>query len=194
MPARIKIQNYHIPIPDNGINIKINTLSYMGKSELHPIGIENCQLYNGMVSKNMHNAWHYSQVYENTIDENGEPSTKYFEWALNGWNQTKFGKPQNSKVKYHYWGGKKIDVISARKQIYTPIYIKNIIKTQSFKQLQELYSIDDYNLYFVGLDVYLENEQFTLTQLINNTTIPWSHLYCLKMLLTKDDVIKQIKL
>jgi hypothetical protein len=194
MPAKIKIYNYTIPVPEDKNCIKINTLTFMGKNELHPIGIENCTLYDGMVAKNMHNAWHYSQVYENMIDAKGDPSIKYFEWALNGWNEPKFGKPQKCKIKYHYWAGKKIDIIPARKQIYTPLYIKNIIKTQSFKQLQELYSIEEYTLYFVGLDVHRENERFTLTELLNNITLPWSHLYCLKMLLTKDNVITQIKL
>jgi hypothetical protein len=95
-------------------------------------------------SMTMENAWQFSKVYKKYIDENGDPSSAWIEWARKGFrNPRAFRYPmgKGSSPEYSFWNGEKLSYIEARKKIYIPLY-KQGIKThrvEEFKKLCDLY-------------------------------------------------------
>ena len=131
--------------------IVINTTSKdesIGK-QFSPFYLSNIELYEGKVAKNMENAWQFSKVYKEFADENENPTKEYFKWAEKGWNDSfahryangkgniplySYWKTFNNKTKN--WDEHKWDYVTARKNIYFPLYAKAIANTQAFKDLK----------------------------------------------------------
>ena len=53
------------------------------------------ELPDGSISKNVENAWQYSKVYREYLDDNGDPSKEYFIWAKEGFDNQKVKKKNN---------------------------------------------------------------------------------------------------
>ncbi len=175
---------------------------------LSPFFLGPCELYDGYVAKNMENGWQYSKVYYThlVIDENipdriqltYPPGESYFRWAREGWNNpraVRYPMGRGAKPEYSYWKGKKLDYISARKEIYAPLYIKSVQKTEGYKLLSTKFLLDiNYEtLYLRDYDAY-RHEDFgmTLTDVLNNSKKKMGHAFVLAMLLTNDDALKQL--
>src|SRR3982751_3863034 len=110
MPARITV----LPVweakkiePREGL-VVVSTVShsnYGWERELSPFNLGPCELYDGIKSKVMENAWQYSKVYPIhatcVSDEvNAVPTDDYWEWAEDGWNK-------DNAVRYPMGKGKK---------------------------------------------------------------------------------------
>lgn len=151
--------------------VVINTTSRdtdgFGK-KFSPFLLKNIPLYGDVVAKNMENAWQYAKVYKEFMDEQGNPTNEYFEWAKKGWNSNtavRYPNGKGAKAEYSYWETKDEqgniqshhwDYVTARKNIYIPLYARAIEKTPAFKELQTryqkgekiaLWDFDGYNHY-----------------------------------------------
>lgn len=138
-------------------------------------------------AKNLENLWQFSKVYKCHLDRIDNPSPDWFAWRNEGWNNPKAIRYPMGKWKipvYSYWKGAKLNYIEARKVIYAPFYAENVKKTDSFKQLKELYEsgktviLRDYDAY--------DHEKFgmTLKDVINNPNWKMGHAFVLIMMLT----------
>lgn len=179
----------------------INTTSKddqnIGK-QFSPFFLSNISIYDGIVAKNMENAWQFSKVYKEFADENNNPTQAYFDWAKKGWNDTFAHRYPNGKGNiplYSYWKTKdkksgellehKWDYITARKNIYFPLYAKAIVNTQAFKDLQKrvlsgekiaLWDFDGYNH---------AARNMTYEEVVNEPKYKCGHAFVLYGLLTK---------
>ncbi|CAF0737946.1 unnamed protein product [Rotaria sordida] len=93
-------------------------------SEFSPFFLGPIELYSNnkdgkmFIAKNMENAWQFCKVYKQFTDTDGySPSQAYWQWAENGWNDSKphrfpLGR-KASKPLYSLWNGKKLNYIEA---------------------------------------------------------------------------------
>ena len=168
-------------------NMIINTTS---KSEdwgkaFSPFYLGPVKLYSSYQAKNVENAWQFSKVYLEHVDEKKEPTKEYFEWAQNGWKDSYAHRYPMGKGRiplYSYWDGQKLDYFQARKMIYAPLYSQAVLKTEAFQKLLKLYeSKEDFALLdFDGYD-YL-SMGMTLKEVVNGQK-KMGHAFVLAMLL-----------
>lgn len=113
-------------------------------------------LYDGRIAQNMENAWQYSKVYTEHVDEDGNPATAYWDWASEGWSDYKahrYPMGKGAKPLYSYWDGQKLTYIQARRKIYIPLYSAAVRNTIAFAKLCELALAQDIWLWdFDGWD------------------------------------------
>ena len=103
------------------------------------------------------NAWQYSKVYSNQITKSGDPSIHWKMWAQKGFNSTRgqrYPMGKGAIPQYSFWNGQKLDYISARKQIYIPIYKNAAISSGWFDKLQDLYYSNGNNITIWDFDGY----------------------------------------
>lgn len=95
-------------------------------------------MYDEYTSNNVENGWQYSKVYAQHIDDCGNPSPAYFDWAKKGWNDIyaqRYPMGKGAIPEYSYWNGMKYTYIEARINIYIPLYAKAVIKTKAWERL-----------------------------------------------------------
>jgi hypothetical protein len=180
--------------------IYVNTTSRSSESwslQLSPFYLGPCDLYEGVISKNMENAWQYSKVYDCHIDSDGDPTTEYFEWAVKGWNNNyaqRYPMCKGAIPKYSFWNGHKLDYVAARKHIYVPLYAKAVLKTNAYKNLQELVKSGK-DVYLLDFDAYKHREQnMTMTDVLNCPDKKMGHAFVLFMMLTEDKALHDCNL
>lgn len=166
----------------------INTTSRSkNKSKyLSPFYLTNITLYAGLVSKNMENAWQFSKVYPEHVNEIGQIKSDYWTWAKKGWCDTyahRYPMGKGAIPLFSYWDGERLDYISARKKIYAPLYAEAVVKTDVYKKLKEVYEergsvilfdFDGYDYTKLGM---------SLNDVINDETRKMGHAFVLAMLL-----------
>ncbi len=189
----IKVINYQFKIPEYVNVVNTTSRSDNWSQGLSPFYLGPCDLYDGHKSVTMENAWQYSKVYYNMVDENDNPNEDYFKWAKAGWANTRANRypaGKGSKPLYSFWDGKKLTYIEARKAVYIPLY-KNAVKdTAAFKQLKELY-VDCYfnqleTLYLLDFDAHNlppKGVGETYDDLWSNPNIKVGHAYVLAQML-----------
>lgn len=178
------------------INTTSRDATNIGK-QLSPFFLSNILLYEGIVAKNMENAWQFSKVYQEFADEKGNPSQAYFNWAKKGWSDSFAHRYANGKGNvplYSYWKtqdkltGQWIehhwDYITARKNIYFPLYAKAIIQTPAFKELyHRIQTGEKIALWdFDGYDHAAKS--MTYEQVVNEPKYKCGHAFVLYGLLT----------
>lgn len=174
-----------IPPKDMVIINTTSSSTNFGKG-LSPFILGPCELYDGMISMNMENAWQFSKVYPKHVDENGEPTIHYRMWAKKGWSDGyahRYPMGKNAKPLYSLWDGEKLDYIEARKKIYIPLYRDAVKDRLAFKKLKNLYEIHG----TIGLwdyDGYNYKEKgMTLEEVVNNPKLKMGHAFVLAMML-----------
>lgn len=184
----LHVINFNFSIPkdiDESCIVNTTSRSKNWSQGLSPFYLGPVELYNGFISQNVENGWQYSKVYDYYSD-NGEPGERYFKWAQDGWNAKKAERyPIGRGIKplYSFWNGKKLDYITARKEIYIPLYSNAVIKTDAFKKLKDLYDNSE-TLYLQDFDAHsLKPGTFTYDELWNNDKIKVGHGYVLAMML-----------
>lgn len=176
------------PAPKGVYVINTTSRSVNWSRGLSPFYLGPCELYNQYVAFNVENAWQYSKVYESYVDHLGNPSEKYFNWALVGWSSARAIRyPMGKGVKplYSYWNGEKLNYVEARKKIYVPLYSKAVIQSEAYKQLREYYKThSDTHLWdFDGYDYIKLNMGFK--DVINDPIRKMGHAFVLANLLSK---------
>lgn len=142
-------------------------------------------------ARRFENLWQFSKVYPNQVYASGEPMPEWERWRKQGWGDYRARRyPMGKGVipLYSFWQGKHLDYIEARKQIYAPEYARNVIKTNSYKSLRELYNECDLRnpeLILVDYDAYDHQALgMSLVDVINNPNRKMGHAFVLLMMLT----------
>ena len=163
--------------------------------QLSPFYLGPCNLYEDFVAKKMENAWQYCKVYDCHVDDEDDPNEKYFEWAFKGWNKdlaVRYPMGKGAVPKYVYFDHEKYTYIEARQHVYIPLYARAVLKTDAYQRLKSL-AESGKNIYLMDFDAYKHRDfNMTLTQVMNNPNKKMGHAFVLMMLLTNDDVLKNI--
>lgn len=164
---------------------------------LSPFNLGPCKLYGNYISKTVENAWQFSKVYKQHI-QNNEISKEYYEWAINGWNDSyshRYPMGKGAIPEFSLWGDKRLDYVQARKTIYIPLYYNAVKDTAAFKTLKTIYDQhkdDDKNLYLIDFDAYRHNDlNMTYKDVINCKTKKMGHAFILAMMLEIPSQIEQ---
>jgi len=178
----------------------VSTVSHSAgwQRDLSPFLIGPCYLYRNYMSKNMENAWQFSKVYKEHLDEDGEPNDEWYKWAFKGWDDEhahRYPMGRGAVPEYSYWRGKHLDYIEARKTIYGPLYAEAVQKTKGWAKLKDLYKTTLKRLVLLDYDAYdHEAMGMSLTDVLNNPKRKMGHAFVLAMLLTKDPALDEMKL
>lgn len=141
---------------------------------------------NGIECANMENAWQFSKVYKEHVDENGDPTKAYFEWRNKGYRDTwahRYPAGKGAIPLYSWWEGQKLDYIKARKKIYMPLYVVCVNKTNAWSKLQEEYAKHG-TLVLRDFDAYDHRKLgMSWKQVVHDPTKKMGHAFVLAMML-----------
>jgi hypothetical protein len=155
---------------------------------LSPFFLGPCELYSDYIASNVENGWQFSKVYQEHVDTNGNPTPKYFNWALSGWSNPqaiRYPMGKGRKPLYSLWNSKQLSYVESRKAIYVPLYAKAVVQTEAYSILRELYKkkgeihlwdFDGYNYHKLGM---------TFKDVINDPNKKMGHAFVLANLLVK---------
>ncbi len=188
----IKVINFKYKLQGDEEVVNTTSRSSNWSRGLSPFYVGPVDLYDGYISQNAENGWQHSKLYSHLghLDEDNNPTSKYWEWAQKGWashyaNRYPAGK-ENIPV-YSYWAGEKLSYLEARKRIYIPLYSSAVQKTNAFNKLQELYyecKKDNKVLYLQDFDSHNVSPEFVnYEKMYNNENIKMGHAYVLAMML-----------
>lgn len=157
--------------------------------QLSPFYLGPVETYGGLTSMTMENAWQYSKVYPCHADRNENPTGEYFTWRNNGYQKNWADRHPMGRQRplYSLWkqNGEYVHLgyIDARKQIYIPLYAANVVKTESYRKLKQLYDeTGDITLY--DFDAYDHNLiGMSYADIIDNPLRIMGHGFVLAMLL-----------
>jgi hypothetical protein len=178
----------HLLDPHTKIKEYINTTSRSTNWSrgLSPFLLGPVELYNGMISLNVENAWQFSKVYKEYTNNNEDPTPEYFNWANKGWNSKfayRYPLGKGRKPLYSWWNGEKLDYITARKKIYYPLYSKTVEKTESYKILEKMYK-ETGELWLWDFDCYDHRKlNMNYDDVLNCPNRKMGHAFVLAMML-----------
>lgn len=175
-------------IPDNATLIYVVSRASGWSRGLSPFFLGPCELYNGMIAKNVENAWQYSKVYKCHMDELNNPTKEYWKWAKSGWANNRAQRyPMGKGVKpeYSLWNGNKLGYIAARKHIYVPLYSRAVRKSNAYAKLREL-CLREELVYLWDFDGF-DNEKLgmSLKDVLNDPTRTMGHAFILARMLER---------
>lgn len=166
--------------------INVTTSSKTWSKYLSPMLLGPVELYKGIWSKNVENAWQYSKVYKGQMNKFGEPGYNWFTWAERGFNDVyahRYPMGKGAIPEYSYWDGYSLDYIEARKIIYLPLYRTAVLNSKYYSKLLEihntnkdiaLWDFDGYNHIKLGM---------TLDDVLNDPSRKMGHAFVLAMIL-----------
>lgn len=182
----IHVVNFSYKIPIGQYSVNTTSRSNNWSKGLSPFFVGPIEFYGG-TAKNHENLWQFSKVYSGYIDENGNPSERYFEWASQGWNNdyaVRYPIGKGAVPLYSYWEGEKLSYIEARKRIYMPYYSEAVKKTEAWNTLVDTYKNLDSDLYLLDFDAYPHREfNMSWDDVINNESRKMGHAFVLAMML-----------
>lgn len=182
----IYVERYNAKIPDNAICVNTTSRSNNWSRDLSPFVLGPVDLYNGYIAENVENAWQYSKVYYDYLDDNGDPSEEYWKWAKKGWSNNyanRYPMGKGMVPEYSYWNGEKLSYIEARKKIYIPIYGNAVKDIYAFRKLKKLAS-EDKDMYLIDFDGYNHKRiGMSYHEVINSKTKKMGHAFVLAMML-----------
>lgn len=194
-PIRIIGQRSKRPAPPAEI-VDTTSRSVTWSKGLSPFFLGPVDLYYKFVAKNVENAWQFSKVYAEHVNAEGNPTSDWWQWAVNGWTDDwahRFPMGKGAKPLYSAWHGEKLGYIDARKQIYAPLYAKAVQKSEAYQKLKELYNSTT-ELVLVDFDGYDHLALgMSLTDVLNNPQRKMGHAFVLAALLTDDPSMKEWK-
>jgi hypothetical protein len=171
--------------------------------QLSPFLLGPCELYDGITSRNMENAWQYSKVYPKHIrgksswPYTAEPNGDYWKWAHEGWNNPKavrYPMGKGKKPEFSWWEGKPYNYIAARKKIYGPLYAEAVKKTEAFELLMELKDMFKH-IVLLDYDAYDHKAlDMSLVDVLNCPDRKMGHAFVLKMLLIDSAALRHMEL
>ena len=169
-------------LPKNSIIINPTSRSTNWSRGLSPFIIPAGHLYGEYYAKNVENGWQFSKIYPEFVDENDNIKPEYFEWAKKGWQSSYAHRyPMIDRAKlplFSYWDGKRYDYISARKNIYVPLYGKNLLETKAFAKLLDIYKNTTQDIYLVDFDAYNHVKMnLSIKDCVNNPKKKFGHAF-----------------
>jgi hypothetical protein len=170
----------------------INTTSGSGDFKgLSPFVLGPCKTYVPSIpyAQNFENLWQYSKVYACHIIPGTLPpmhGNEWYKWREEGWKNpraVRYPMGKGAKPVYSHWEGQNLTYVQARKKIYALNYFANVIKTEAFKRLREMYKIHD--IILLDYDAYDHQAMGrTLVDVINDPDKKCGHAFILAMILT----------
>jgi len=141
---------------------------------------------NGLQAWNVENAWQYSKVYPEHVDENNDPTPAYFEWRNKGYNSKRaerYPMGKGAVPLYSLWNGERLSYVEARKKIYIPLYAAAVQQTEAFAKLKsECETLDEVVL--LDFDAYDHRAlNMSWERVINSTDKKMGHAFVLAMLI-----------
>ncbi len=183
------VAKYDDEIPENALDINTTSRSLNWTKGLSPFYLGPIKLYENYVSKNIENAWQFSKVYNEFIDENNNIKNTYFEWAIKGWNDIRayrYPMGKGRKPLFALWNNKRLGYIDARKKIYLPLYANALIKSKAFKQLLNVYNETDKDIYLRDFDGYNHiKKSMSFKDVINYEDKSMGHAFIIWLMLKK---------
>lgn len=172
--------------PYGGVDIDTTSNSGLYR-DLSPFVLGPVKEFAGAPAQNFENFWQYHKVYKCHMGKEGEPTLEWYDWHHKGFADTRAQRYPMGKgaiPEYSFWKGEKLGYVDARKKIYAPVYAEYVVKTKSFKMLEELYKagvvvvLRDYDAYD---HIKLGR---SLIDVINNPIRKMGHAFVLAMILT----------
>jgi len=108
----------------------------------------------GVECKLMENLWQFSKVFPSEVDaKTGDPLPKFFERrkVMFAASKGKRHKMKGQKPAYSYWQGHRWSYLEARRELYLPVYVEYVQKTDGWRQLLTLHK-RGVNLLILGYD------------------------------------------
>ncbi len=164
----------------------IDTTSKAGWSRgLSPFVLGPVDLYDGMIAKNVENAWQFSKVYPEH-EKGGKPTSSYWEWAKTGWNDSyahRYPMGKGRKPLFSWWKGKPLGYVDARKRIYAPLYAECVMQSDAYKRLKSMYKKSG-ELWLKDYDAYNHRKLgMSYNDVINCPERKMGHAFVLAMML-----------
>ncbi len=150
---------------------------------LSPFHLGPCPLYDGYVAQKMENAWQFSKLYAQHSDGLCNPTAEYWRWAQQGWSDMRahrYPMGRGAKPVCSIWNGYRHDYISARKNIYCPLYCNAVKTTVAWQQLKAL---TQNNIPILLLDYDGYQSDRSLHQILHDPTRIMGHAFVLAMML-----------
>lgn len=186
------VERYGARIPEGSVIIDTTSHSNDWSRDLSPFYLLGGHLYQDYFAENVENAWQASKVYLEFVDENDNPTEKYFEWAKSIWKSKyafRYPMGRGRKPLYSWWDGEKLTYVEARKRIYIPIYSRAVIETNGFKKLKELVETDPRDIYLIDFDGYNHIKmKKSMKEVINDPYKKMGHAFVLHSLLVKEPI------
>lgn len=151
--------------------------------QLSPFHLGPVELYPGVVSKTVENAWQYSKVYPGQVGPDGWPTSEWFKWRDKGLSAiyaNRYPMGHSSKPLYSFWideNGQRqqLSYIEARWKIYLPLYQRCVVQTDAFKILKRRYDAGE-NIALADFDGYnYKARGMSLREVINNEKKTMGH-------------------
>jgi len=133
----------------------------------------------------MENLWQASKVEPKWVEGRKQPPEEWWKRRDRIWTDPKAHRhviPKNERVAAGFrpqcfWNGKYIDWVDARKEVYIPLYVKYVQKTEAWKRLMQLFN-EGANIQILGYDGRSEvrgGDAFSLFDEFNDTSQPFGH-------------------
>lgn len=185
----------------NGLYVNCTSSGNEDEKQLSPFYLGPCRLFGKTRAKKMENAWQFSKVYPQHVGADGGPSTEYFEWAGKGfssWKAERHPMGRDARAAFYWWDGERLDRVKARKRIYVPLYVEQVVKQPFFQRLKKFWREEiepdpENSLYLMDFDAY-EYGTMSLSEVLNNPAKSMGHGFVLAMLLTNDAALRKCKL
>jgi len=134
-------QELRWPQEDPGV-INTTSRSVTWSKGLSPFFLGPIEMYDLRFARVMENAWQYCKVYEEHVDEDGNPTQAYWTWAEAGWKNPKavrYPMGKNRIPLYSLWDGQQLTYVNARRIIYCPLYSYAVEMTPAWKRLKAIH-------------------------------------------------------
>ena len=122
------------------------------------------------------------------MDQLGNPTQEYFAWRDSGFNNNyafRYPMGKGTKPLYSFFQQQKLNYISARKQIYIPLYQQAVLKSEAWNKLSQIYEKNK-NLVLLDFDAYNHRVlNFSWDDVIHSETKKMGHAFVLAMMLEK---------
>lgn len=185
----------------NGLYVNATSSGNDGEKQLSPFFLGPCRLYGDTTAKRMENAWQFSKVYPQHVGSDGRPTAQYFAWASAGWASSEPQRhPMGKEARdaFHWWDGQRLGRVEARKRIYVPLYVEQVVKEPYFQNLKKVWEEEikpdpENTLYLMDFDAY-EYGTMSLSEVLNNPAKSMGHGFVLAMLLTNDPALRECEL
>lgn len=166
--------------------INVTSKSKTWSRGLSPFVLGPVPLYGSFQAMNVENAWQFSKVFAEHIDEEGNVSPEYWGWANKGWGKQyaiRYPMGKGARPLFSLWDSERLSYVEARKKIYIPLYSNAVRGTDAYRRLKEateskpelwLFDFDGYDHRSLGM---------TLDDVVNCESRKMGHAFVLAMML-----------
>lgn len=102
-------------------------------------------------------AWQFSKVFREHLSPNGAILASYFKWAKAGWSSPRANRHpmgKGAKPEFLLWGSRRLDYVTARLEVYYPLYAGAALRSAAFRTLREAYAAREHSLTLWDWDGY----------------------------------------